>query len=546
MHLKISILSNNILIYNSRQNYNIIIMKDYLLSFDFLGIKPQVFFKSQSKFSTWTGLFFSSIICIAISVFGIFFLRECTDRTIYFLTSTEEYVGNETLNLLDLGYEIVFDVRSGIWEPFPEFERYISLTTPGFYTNLTRCTLQDKGFLPPVPPYDFTENIWCFNPKDKLETARYGGPKNIMLVVRPCVNETSRPDLEFSDGKTSAQKDNCYPIEKIEEKLNKNEFYIFVRFFDNQLNHTSTSNIFTKMQNDVYLKLSTQIYVRYMMKFQIIDYNLDLGFIFEDINRHKSYMYVGYDTQINLVNKGKVGDPKYGMFDINLDPNRKLYNRSYVKLQTVAANIGGVAKFFLMIGEVVSFLYLRNLFFLDLCNSFFNYSNLSQDKTKHCSQKISSAFALYKEKKKNLIDEQKEVSVINCTSKTKFCFVSESNNLKSENKLKVEENINIQNEGVKTNNYMESHEKSNARIKLGLENQNIFVESKGSLAQSFWQIVFCPSKLFKASKIKAYNLLSYERIIHSVVELSELKDYLINDNSVKYIGNCKLSFDDCD
>ena len=221
-------------------------MKDLLLSFDYLSVNSQVYFKSKQKYSTWSGLIFSIFIGLAILVLGVFFFRECVDRLIYFLTSTEEFIANESVNLSSLGFEIIFDVRNGRNVKFPEFERYISLqaiSTSHF--NLTRCTLEERGFSPYV---DGTDNLfgsnWCYPKNMSITTHRYGGGPRFMLVANPCVNQTSRPTLKFSDFKTNEQKDNCYPIDKIEKTLNEQEFYIIVKFKDRQINHTSTSSIF--------------------------------------------------------------------------------------------------------------------------------------------------------------------------------------------------------------------------------------------------------------------------------------------------------------
>ncbi len=102
-------------------------MKDCLLSFDYLSVKPSVYFKDKQKYSTWTDFIFSFFIGIAIFVLGIFFLRECTDKVTYFLTSTEEFVASDNADLVSVGFDILFDIRNGWGEQFPEFERYFLL-----------------------------------------------------------------------------------------------------------------------------------------------------------------------------------------------------------------------------------------------------------------------------------------------------------------------------------------------------------------------------------------------------------------------------------
>ena len=140
-------------------------MKHFLLNLDYLSVEPQVYFKSKRKFSTWTGLFFSFFIGMAIFILGIFFFKECTDKITYFLTSTEEFIANENANLSKLGFDVIFDVRNGWIEPFPEFERYFSIQLIGKSNkiqNMTKCTLRDKGFVPTNNTLELHGINWCF------------------------------------------------------------------------------------------------------------------------------------------------------------------------------------------------------------------------------------------------------------------------------------------------------------------------------------------------------------------------------------------------
>ncbi len=73
--------------------------------------------------------------------------------------------------------------------------------------------------------------------------------------------------------------------------------------------------------------------------------------------------------------------------------------------------------------------------------------------------------------------------------------------------------------------------------------KRIVEEPLERITQSFFELVLCPNKLFKESKKKVSNLLSYDRMIENVVEFSELKDFIINDKNLKYIGNCKLNYE---
>lgn len=517
-------------------------MKDTILSLDFLSVKPQICFKNKLSFYSITGLVFSLLIGLTVFIFGIFFLRESTDRVTYFLTSSEKFIGNELADLSSSGFSIVFDIRNGLFEKFPEFERYFSLQVIGSpffggYVNITKCSIDDRGFQPPDSQFDLNGNEnWCL-PKDfKIEVARYGGGQMLKFIVNPCVNETSRPDLVFSDMKTTAQKDNCYPIEKIEEKIKEKDTYIFLKFIDHQINHTSTDNIFPFFENFMFFKISSDIFLRYQLKYQVIHYNLDMSFIFEQVTQINSYLYNGYDTQVDLVNKEKIGFPKYSQVDIILDPNKKTFNRSYVKLQTLAANIGDAAKFFLLFGEMISYIYLRKIYLINLCNSLINYSTKSEAQSKLNIEKTSN-FLMYKSSRVN--DKVKNLSIFNNTSNPVICFSNESTT------SHISKPINNNGELKQVQNYVVDQNKSNTKIN---QNNNLFeIENSvknQELSQSFIRLVFWPTKEFNKSVEIAYNMMSYEKLLQNIVELSELKVYIINSMNLKYSGNCKLNYID--
>lgn len=510
-------------------------MREAFLSTDFLSIIPQIYFKGKNRYSSMTGTIVSFAIAVAIITFGVYFLKEGTDRIIYSLNSSEVYVADEGGDLSEAGFDVVFDIRRGDVTQFDDFDRYFSLQAliPGSYINLTRCTLEERGFN--STSSELKGNNWCF-PKDiKVETHRYGGGGRFQLLVNPCVNETSRPDLIFSDQKPN--KDNCYPIQQIEENINSRETFIFLEFYDHQINHSSIDNVFPVFQNYISLKLSTEIFLRYLLEYQIIDYNIDFGFVFEDISSYRSYFYKSYSTQVDIVNKKNTGYPKYAHIDIVLDSYKKTYNRSYIKLQTVGANIGGAAKLFMLIGQTISFLYLNNLYFLELCNNLFTYSSgETESATQFNSTNKSPCFQYYKSR----INERTQSLLINPSTKG-FAFSV----LKSPILYEKKESIIINREvtevlktQLNTNNYFKDSVAPIIKVKSSASSD--FAERR-ILSQSLIQMLFFTSKEFKKAKELAYNVLSYEKLIHCVIELCELKDYLISEMGLKYSGCNRLS-----
>ena len=63
-------------------------------------------------------------------------------------------------------------------------------------------------------------------------------------------------------------------------------------------------------------------------------------------------------------------------------PNRvEIYSRSYLKLQDLAASIGGIAKFVLCIAKILNFLYNDYTEIKDFNNEMFSLKRKENDKT---------------------------------------------------------------------------------------------------------------------------------------------------------------------
>ena len=120
------------------------------------------------------------------------------------------------------------------------------------------------------------------------------------------------------------------------------------------------------------IPVSNSIFRRIYFKLNTIDYTTDYGYLFESqetihINQFSNY-YVDSDfkTFNDPSNKGyyKV----FSVLNIINGESKTFYKRTYMKAQTLLANIGGIIKGITVIAQILNYLISNRLLNVELCN----------------------------------------------------------------------------------------------------------------------------------------------------------------------------------
>ncbi len=104
-----------------------------------------------------------------------------------------------------------------------------------------------------------------------------------------------------------------------------------------------------------------------MFNVRTVEYTTDYCFIFES-KEDRTYFTIEeeketIDTSITL---GRIAFIQFSMH-----PKRDFYKRTYMKAQTLLANVGGLIKGLFAISNIFSFLFTKELYFLELVSSLF-------------------------------------------------------------------------------------------------------------------------------------------------------------------------------
>jgi hypothetical protein len=121
--------------------------------------------------------------------------------------------------------------------------------------------------------------------------------------------------------------------------------------------------------------ISSLLTKKYYYYLQQNMYETDYGYIFQD---RKTVNFMTFDNYVPDTDLGEsislLGKPYIGQISIRNSKFISYYFRSYTKLQTLLANIGGVIKFVMLFSEYFVAYFTHNLFLKDISNMIFEFS----------------------------------------------------------------------------------------------------------------------------------------------------------------------------
>lgn len=176
----------------------------------------------------------------------------------------------------------------------------------------------------------------------------------LILRLRTCNNMTDN--------------NSCAPKEEIDNFMSSRPIAWQIYFQDtiiNTRNYEFPNQYFLSTQYKQ-IKLSSYKLVNLYIKGQEIQ--TDRGWIFEDIasDNSRAFDYIEFDD----ADPAPVSLVDYYVFVSN---QNIIYRRKYLKIQTIFANIGGLAKALLFILRILTFYFSRVKFYKTLANRIFNF-----------------------------------------------------------------------------------------------------------------------------------------------------------------------------
>lgn len=321
----------------------------------------------------------------AILIIGIYFTIVTFQREGVSIIYNEDISSSSYLNLSTYRFKIaMLDVYR---QSFEDEARI-------FYPAITYWWYNEKMIINEVPLYVIPcRNDWYGNYSDTFYDSDSSYYKFYCIDYSKLGNQDisifgkygdSSPfsflDIQFRrwTNYTEFGKTDCYSDEEIDENL-RNSYFV-LHYLDYLVDNKNISTPGKYHKNSIALSQTINIFKKYMVNFRKINYFTVIGYIFEDI---KDFYFFNIEKFSEEVLSAKHAGEILEMIFTN-SKFMGTYERKYLKLQDLLANIGGIVDAILIISTVIENYLVRNVVISQISNEIFNiinYENESTNKT---------------------------------------------------------------------------------------------------------------------------------------------------------------------
>ena len=204
----------------------------------------------------------------------------------------------------------------------------------------------------------------------------WGSPNHhsfINIVVNMCNNRTTN---------------NTCPDESVIEPVLKN-VYLQMLYVDKFIDNYNYDNPIQAILKSESFPINWDIASRYFYQFKSLSYETDVGTVFEDKRKSSTYQFSNYVQNVQI----RHGSSLYpgltiGTVTLHRQIQGDQYYRSYPKLQTLLARIGGVIQAVMMVSQTLSHVITKNMFLVHMINAYFTFDLDEPDSNKSLTKKI--------------------------------------------------------------------------------------------------------------------------------------------------------------
>ena len=349
---------------------------------DIVGYRPQLYTFEKDRYKTSFGriigtLTLTLIVILCAYVTVITFLRS--EISLIYNVSNKDAV----LNLSDSPF--MFVLADGTNTPVSENVQEIRVN----FWNFTKENKDEyntlKSYEIPTEPckkehfndkFDLFAHIdykkfRCI-PANKYNLTLFGmygdsNPNSFMnIMINMCNNKTNNYT--------------CPDKSQLEPYL-KNVFLHMI-YIDYDINHYDYENPIKPYVKTATFPINWDLHARYFYGMSNLRYITDYGSIFEQSVENSSYKFSKVEQTVQI-RHGSVAYPglTIGTVTIYRNFSGDQYNRSYPKIQTLLARIGGSIQAIMLIGKAICYIITKNLFLIDMMalNISSNFSEKDQE-----------------------------------------------------------------------------------------------------------------------------------------------------------------------
>jgi hypothetical protein len=348
-----------------------------LLKFiDLFGVEPKINIQQSEKFNTIFGGLISILFYISILLGFFYFSQELVTKSNPTVILSNQYdIEPKRFDLTNNKFNFfiaIQDENSAYYIDYSIFTVKIRLKTttrtldsegkPSYtydtqYPRLEICniTRHFPNFVQQFTGSDLSTSI-CVNPEDsdkfiiqgQWDSANY---TSVIMDIFPCTNSTTSDIV-------------CKPQQDIDQKLRGGFFSI--QIIDTIFDPKNYTQPYQYISRNFYTSMSKDFFKVYTLYFKNIDYSTDSGFFLQDPST-KHYLQLDYISELMDFRK----TPQFFSCLLRTSNNRDMYNRMYVKIQDILANMGGLIEGILLCIEITLMLYQHANYYTFLIDNLF-------------------------------------------------------------------------------------------------------------------------------------------------------------------------------
>jgi hypothetical protein len=330
-----------------------------MYNLDFLSHKPKVFVYKQDRYYSKTGITLSLLSLAAMLSLIIYFIIVTFSRTNIFIRFSTSNKYPKMLNLTNapIMFSILDAMGKQINNPEKIYNFYLTYLNfiPGNTTLGTSTKImQDIVLLERCQRADFTGTLFetypdlelnfCNRQKKNLTIyGKYGDMTNGFGILNLMVNKCSNTSL-FYKGR------DCADSDTINMALAKNS--LLFTYLDNDIDHTNVNNPYESYINTEMFDIGISTFQRIYFNIKNVFYETANGFVFDFTD---SVTFAQKDSiKFYTDNRASGYLPEtFTTLFITISDKTDVYNRAYIKLQDLLANIGGVVNGIFTIANIL-------------------------------------------------------------------------------------------------------------------------------------------------------------------------------------------------
>jgi hypothetical protein len=349
--------------------------------FDFVGYEPKISVYGSDRYKTTLGVMMGFICSICIVSLSVYFTKIMFDRTELSIILNIKKDTQKPVNLTDsfFFFNVVdgkinpinkkfFDIKMDLWK----FGRTKPEDPPTATTNipLEDCD-KEKHFGTYEDMSMQLSGSKCLS-AGKFDLSLYG----IYGDYKP--NSFINIAINFCNNATT---NNTCPTESEMAPVLRNVFIQF-GYIDYSVDHLDVKNPTKPYLKFQTLAINWDLHTRYYENLGIVDYYTDENLIFEDFQLTSAYQNTKTDSTVSIRHGSSLYPGiTFATLSFIRDPKVTTYNKSFLKVQTLLAKIGGILNALIFLFKFVSSVITKNLLLEKIINDFIHFEDNIETKS---------------------------------------------------------------------------------------------------------------------------------------------------------------------